>query len=81
MPLYYLHIRDLDGRTEDTEGEQLHDLDLAIEAAIDSARELLIERLKQHKRGDGFGAEIEIADKEGGVLAVIKLSDVAQGKR
>jgi hypothetical protein len=81
LPRYFLHIRNPDGRTEDLEGEILLDLDLAVEAAVDSARELLIDRLKQHQRADGQGSQVEITDEEGTVLAVVDLGDIATGKR
>jgi hypothetical protein len=80
LPLYYLHIRTPDGRAEDPEGEELLNLSLAIEAAADSAREMLIESLKRHERADGHGSRIEVTDEECTVLAVVEFSDVAAGE-
>jgi hypothetical protein len=80
LPHYYLHIRTLDGRCEDPEGEELPSINLAIAAAAESAREVLIERLKRHECADGQGSRIEITDEEGTVLAVVEFSDAVAGK-
>jgi hypothetical protein len=81
MPLYFLHILDWDNRVADLEGEELPSLSHAIEVAEDSARDILIERLRQHKRADGQHSQIEITDAKGVILALVELSDVAIGKR
>jgi hypothetical protein len=81
MPRYFLNLRDPGHLTEDPEGEELLDLSLAIEAAVASARDVLGDRLKQRKRADGVGSQIEVADKHGAILAVVQLSDVASGMR
>jgi hypothetical protein len=80
LPLYYFHIRTPGGLAEDPEGEELLDLSLAIEAAADSARELLIERLKRHERADDHESRIEITDEKGTVLAVLEFAVVLTGK-
>jgi hypothetical protein len=81
LPQYFLHVRNPGSVIQHLEGEELPDLSAAIEAAVGSARDVLIERLRQHQRADGLGSQIEVADKHGTVLAVVELTDVVCGNR
>lgn len=80
MAIYFLHVQNATEKIEDLEGEECDTLDLAIDAAVDSARELLIDRLRSKKPADGEGSRIEVADSAGHVLAVIEMKDVLKGK-
>ena len=80
MPRYFLHIRNSTNRVQDLEGEDLNGLALAVEAAIDSARDVLVARLRAHQRADGVGSQIEISDEAGNVLARVEFTDIVSGK-
>jgi hypothetical protein len=80
MPRYFINTRNAGQLIEDPEGEEQAELSLAIEAAVDSAREAMIERLKQHVSADGHGSQMEVADDNGGVLAVVEFNDVLKGR-
>jgi hypothetical protein len=73
---YHFHIRDADGLIADDEGSELPDLAAAREEAQASARDLVIEELKQ-------GAlvqerQIEITAPDGTVLERITVQDIGQ---
>jgi hypothetical protein len=80
MDRYFLHLCHSDHRVEDPEGEDLDSLESAIEAAADSARELLIQQLRDRKSADGEGSSVEIADDKGNVLGIVEFRDVMNGK-
>jgi hypothetical protein len=80
MDRYFLHLRHSDYRVEDPEGEELDSLESAIDAAAESARELLIQQLRQRKSADGAGSSVEIADDQGNVLGIVEFKDVVDGK-
>ena len=81
MPKYFQHIRDDATLLKDPEGEQLPDLDAVIRAAEEGARDVLMERLRQHQRADGRGSQIEVTDEDDTILAVVEFSDVVAGTR
>jgi len=81
MPRYFLHVRTEDERVEDIEGEEFQSLDGAITSAFESAREVLIDRLRQNQRADGVGSRIEIADAHDVTLALVEFKDVVAGGR
>jgi hypothetical protein len=80
MDRYFLHLRHPNLRIEDPEGEELDSLESAIQAAAESARELLIQQLRDRKSADGEGSSVEVADDKGNVLGVVEFKDVMNGR-
>lgn len=74
MPRYFFHIRDADDLSQDSEGQELPDLNAAQKEAVSAARELIGERVLHGGAIDG--RQIEIADETGTVLAVVNSGDV-----
>jgi hypothetical protein len=74
MPRFYFHARDLGGNVSpDSEGQELPDLEAARREATNASREMLGEQLLHG--GASIHGQIEIADEEGLVLAVVKARD------
>jgi len=80
MTRYFLHVRTEDDRVEDIEGEEFESLDSAIACAVESAREVLIERLRQNQCADGVGSRMEITDEHNVTLALVEFRDALSGK-
>jgi len=74
MPRFYFHIRDEDGLTRDTEGQDLPDLEAARCEAVSAAREILGEKLLHG--GSLNHRTIEIADAAGDMVGQINSRDV-----
>lgn len=74
MPHYFFHVRESGELSRDGEGQDLPDLAAARREAVNASRELISERLLHG--GAINDREIEIADVQGNVLAVVKSSDV-----
>lgn len=75
MPQFYFHVRHADGEiSQDTEGQDLPDLEAARAEAINAHREMLGERLLHG--GSLNHRRMEIADESGTLVAVIEPKDV-----
>jgi len=74
MPQFYFHIRDEDGLTRDAEGQDLPDLETALQEAVSAAREILGEKLLHG--GSLNHRTIEIADAAGDVVGQVHSRDV-----
>ena len=77
MPHFFLHIRNGDEWTEDPEGIDFPDVELARKEALEAARELLGEGLK-HGLSVGHVLQqrvIEICDDSGHVLDAVALRE------
>ena len=74
MPRYYFHVRDGADLSRDTEGQEFSNLDAARAEAMNSAREMLGERLLHG--GSMNAKQIEIADETGHVVDVILARDI-----
>ena len=73
MPRFFFHVRDTNGDvSRDSEGQDLPSLEAARQEALNSNREMLGERLLH---GGDVERQIEIADEEGKVLAVVNVRD------
>jgi hypothetical protein len=77
---YFLRISHGGERIEDDpESEGFADLGVALEAAAESARDLLIEMFREGRRADGVGSYVEITDDAGTVVARVELGDLLAG--
>jgi hypothetical protein len=74
MPTYFFHVREGADLSQDGEGQELPDLESARTEAVNAIRELIGERVLHG--GSINCRQIEIADKEGDVLAVVQSSEV-----
>ena len=74
MPRYFFHVRDGSEISCDPEGQLLPDLEAARREAVNSAREMIGERVLHG--GAVNGRIIEITGEEGKVLAVINTGEV-----
>jgi hypothetical protein len=75
MPKFFFNVRDSDGEiSRDCEGQDLPNLEAARAEAINANREMLGERLLHG--GSLNHRQIEIADEDGKVLAVVDANDV-----
>ena len=73
MTRFYFHVRDGDDVSRDTEGRELPSLDAACQEALSTNREMLGESLLH---GGPLGhRQIEIANEQGEVLAVLNSRD------
>jgi len=79
MARYYLHINNGGGYSEDSEGQELADLDAARAAAIEGVRSLLSEEARQGQLD--LSGRIEIADAEGNILLIVPFSDAVELRR
>ena len=73
---YFLNI----SRGDDLEGvesQEFADLSRALEAAAESACDLLIEMLRQRRPAEGGGSYVEITDEAGAVMASVELGGAA----
>ena len=74
MTRFFFHVRN--GKNDlslDNEGQELADLDAARQEAMNASREMLSEKLLH---GGALGQrQIEIANQDGKVLAVVKAKD------
>jgi hypothetical protein len=77
--IYFLHIRHGSELINDVKDEEFTDMRAALEAAAESARDLLIEMLCQRRRTNEVGTSVEITDEAGTVVARVELGDVAAG--
>jgi hypothetical protein len=73
MPRYFFHFRNQNGLNEDYEGEELADLAAAEETAMNSAREIIADRLVGGAAAMG-GCSFEICDEAGKLLFVFPFS-------
>jgi hypothetical protein len=73
MPRFFFHVRDSDDVSQDTEGQELPDLEAARREAINANREILGEKLLHG--GSLNHRQIEIANEKGDVLAVVDAND------
>jgi hypothetical protein len=75
MTRFFFHVRDAGGDvSQDTEGQELSNLEAARCEAINTNREMLGERLLHG--GSLNHRQIEISDERGAVLAVVDTNDV-----
>jgi hypothetical protein len=74
MERYYFHIRRSDQIVRDEEGMELPDHEAVESEAKQSARDLIIERLKAGRKLDGD--LIEVHDQSGAIIHVIKFSEL-----
>ena len=76
MPRFHLHVKHRNTLVEDEEGEEFASLDSARAAAIQSAREIISDRLihGQGINGDAFA----IADEEGRIVLTVPFSEAIQ---
>ena len=78
MPRFYLHIEQSRGRVEDLEGAEYSDLGAARYEAIESAREIMSDRVSQGEQADH--SRFVIVDEAGETLDVVPFeSALAQG--
>ena len=78
MPHFFFHVRNSGGDIgHDTEGQELPDLEAARDEAVNTNREMLGERLLH---GGAHHRQIEIANENGEVLAVVNASEVILSK-
>jgi len=73
MPRFFFHVRDGNDVSRDTEGQELPSLDAACQEALSTNREMLGERLLHG--GSLDHRQIEIANEQGEVLAVLNSED------
>ena len=74
MTRFFFHVRESDSEfSQDTEGQELPDLDAARQEALNSNREMLGERLLHGGALDHH--RIEIANDKGEILAVVNTRD------
>jgi hypothetical protein len=74
MPKYYFHIRDGQDLAPDPEGAEFESLEAARMEAINSARELLSQRIL---RGDVVdGQAFELTSEDGEVADIVRFKDV-----
>ncbi len=71
MPCYFLHVRDGGHLTKDKEGENFPDLAEARAEALNTAREMWAEALREGSGRDYLDAFIIIADKKGRELTTV----------
>lgn len=76
MAHFFLHINNGGGYSEDTEGQELEDLDAARAAAIEGVRSLLSEEARQGQLD--LSGKIEIADADGNILLVVPFSEAVE---
>jgi len=76
MARYYLHINNGGGYSEDTEGQDLADLDAARAAAIEGVRSLLSEEARQGQLD--LSGKIEIADADGNILLIVPFREAVE---
>jgi hypothetical protein len=74
MPRFFFNLREGDVLISDPEGSILPDIETARDVARQTAREMLVSRLEDHKEVNG--GIIEIADPEGRIVDRIALADV-----
>jgi hypothetical protein len=75
MPRYYFHVRDSNGEfSQDTEGQELNNLEAARLEAISANREIMGEKLLHGGAIDGRC--IEITDENNTILAKVDTDDV-----
>jgi len=79
MARYFLHINNGGGYSEDSEGQELADLDAARAAAIEGVRSLLSEEARQGQLD--LSGKIEIADADGNILLTVPFSDAVELRR
>jgi len=71
---FFFNIRSHEGDEHDDEGLEFETLDVAIDEAEETAREMVAERVMHQERIDG--TRFEIADEKGNVLATVPFKDV-----
>jgi hypothetical protein len=79
MPRYFFHIRNNHQRLEDTEGTELADREAAHHEAVNSAIDLICDRLKGGWFQSGrkiSGSSIEVTDESGASLLIFPFADV-----
>jgi hypothetical protein len=79
MPRYFFHLRNNHQRLEDTEGSELADPEAAHHEAMDSAIDLICDRLKGGWFQNGqkiFGSSIEVTDESGASLLTFPFSEI-----
>ena len=74
MPQFFFHVRDEDGLTRDSEGQELPDAAAALREAVSATREILGETLLHG--GALNHRTIEIADENGHVVGRVNSRDV-----
>jgi hypothetical protein len=74
MPHYYLHIRNREGRLDDPEGAEYADLATAKVEAIEGARQLISECVR-NGTPLGLYRAFEIVDSNEQILATVRFSE------
>lgn len=74
VPLFFFHIRTSDGVIEDEDGVELPNIEVAREEALESAREIMAEKLRDDETIDHLEA-YEIADETGETLVKVLFAD------
>lgn len=77
MPRYFFHVRNRNIRVPDEEGMDFPDYEAALHEARESARDLLLQCIRN--REDATLAELEITDSNGSVFERVKLMELLQG--
>lgn len=76
---YFFHIRNNSGRLEDTEGSELVDVEAAHREAMNSAIELICDRLDGCWFQSGrkiFGSSTEVTDESGASVCTFPFSEI-----
>lgn len=71
MPRYFLHLRDGGETKRDEEGDQLSDVEAARAEALDSAREMWAEAIREGNGRDYLDAVFVITDQQGRELTTV----------
>ena len=80
MPRYYFHVVSPEGNIPDDEGMEFPDLPAALTEAYASARDLLIQELRNGKT-DSFGMVVEVRDGMGRLLERVSLKAMVNQER
>ena len=73
MPLYYFHVCNGDGFTEDEEGRELADIEEARQIAIDGLRGILSEEMKAGQLN--MASFIEIEDESRDLVMIVPFEE------
>ena len=74
MPVYFFHLQSGDSVTDDNEGTELPDLQVAREYAVSAAKELLANAIRWGGREPP--ERVIVSDEQGGELLTVFVTDV-----